>query len=67
MEFDGVILVKVNEESFPTDDLHSRLLYVLLTRSQQEVRGFYHDTPTPLLAWNIKSLVKAASRFDDIL
>lgn len=67
MEFDGVILVNVNEESFPTDDLHSRLLYVLLTRAQQEVRGFYQDTPTALLEGNIKPLVKAASRFDDIL
>jgi DNA helicase II / ATP-dependent DNA helicase PcrA len=67
MEFDGVILVNVNEESFPTDDLHSRLLYVLLTRAQQEVRGFYQDTPTTLLEGNIKPLVKAASRFDDIL
>lgn len=67
MEFDGVILVNVYEESFPKDDLHARLLYVLLTRAQQEVKGFYQDKPSELLDGYVKQLVKASSKFDDIL
>lgn len=67
MEFDGVILVNVNEETFPKNDLHARLLYVLLTRAQQEVKAFYQDTHSPLLDGYIKTLVKHGSKFDDIL
>lgn len=67
MEFDGVILVNVNEETFPKDDLHARLLYVLLTRAQQEVKAFYQDTHSPLLDGYIKPLVRLGSKFDDIL
>jgi DNA helicase II / ATP-dependent DNA helicase PcrA len=67
MEFDAVILVNVNEESFPSDDLHARLLYVLLTRAQHELRVFYQDTPSPLLDGLIKPARKPVSMFDDIL
>ena len=67
MEFDGVILVNVNEESFPQDNLHARLLYVLLTRAQQEARVFYQNSPSPLIEECIETGPKAASRFDDIL
>lgn len=67
MEFDSVILVNLNEETFPKDNLHARLLYVLLTRAQQEVKGFYQDKPTPLLEGHIGPMIKATSKFDDIL
>jgi DNA helicase II / ATP-dependent DNA helicase PcrA len=67
MEFDGVILVNINEDSFPKDDLHARLLYVLLTRAQQEIKVFYQDKPSPLLEGCVKPTVKVSSRFDDIL
>jgi DNA helicase II / ATP-dependent DNA helicase PcrA len=67
MEFDAVILVNINEESFPKDDLHARLLYVLVTRAQQELRVFYQNTPSPLLEGLIQSAPKVVSKFDDIL
>jgi DNA helicase II / ATP-dependent DNA helicase PcrA len=67
MEFDAVILCNVNEESFPQDDLHARLLYVLLTRAQQEVKVFYQDTPSALLEGLIEEARKPVSVFDDIL
>ncbi|MBD3107496.1 UvrD-helicase domain-containing protein [Bacillus sp. AGMB 02131] len=49
MEFDGVILVNVDDKNFPLDNLHARLLYVLLTRAQQEVKAFYCKNPSPLI------------------
>ncbi|MEH7309394.1 3'-5' exonuclease, partial [Neobacillus drentensis] len=67
MEFDAVILCNVNEESFPQDDLHARLLYVLLTRAQQEVKVFYQDTPSALLEGLIEETRKPVTVFDDIL
>ena len=67
MEFDAVILANINADSFPKDDLHARLLYVLLTRAQQEVKVFYQDTPSPLLEGFVEAVPKATSAFDDIL
>ncbi|WP_159462038.1 HelD family protein [Salirhabdus sp. Marseille-P4669] len=67
MEFDAVILVNVNEDSFPNDDLHARLLYVLLTRAQQQVKIFYQDTPSLLLDGVVERKPKLVSTFDDIL
>lgn len=67
MEFDAVILCNVNEDSFPKDDFHARLLYVLLTRAQQEVKVFYQDTPSELLEGLIQKPIKKESVYDDIL
>ncbi|MCQ6264546.1 UvrD-helicase domain-containing protein [Fictibacillus sp. WQ 8-8] len=68
MEFDAVILVNINKESFPQDSLHAKLLYVMLTRAQQEVKVYYQDQPSPLLDGLIqKELAPTISRFDDIL
>ncbi|WP_053217020.1 HelD family protein [Virgibacillus senegalensis] len=67
MEFDAVLLVNVNKESFPKDDLHARLLYVLLTRAQKEVKAFYQDTPSALLDGLVKKQPLRVTRFDDIL
>ncbi|WP_066255607.1 HelD family protein [Neobacillus drentensis] len=67
MEFDAVILCNINKESFPKDDLHARILYVLLTRAQQEVKVFYQDTPSALLEGLIEEVPKRTSVFDDIL
>ncbi|OLO26766.1 hypothetical protein BTR23_22025 [Alkalihalophilus pseudofirmus] len=67
MEFDAVVIVNVNEETFPKDDFHARLLYVLLTRAQQEVTVFYQDTPSQLLDGLANRKPVAISRFDDIL
>ena len=68
MEFDAVILCNVNEESFPNNELHARLLYVMLTRAQQEVKIFYQDNPSLLLEGLIdETKPKSAALFDDIL
>jgi DNA helicase II / ATP-dependent DNA helicase PcrA len=67
MEFDAVIIVNANEENFPKDNLHARLLYVLLTRAQQEVKVFYQDTPSLLLEGMVSERPKVISEFDDIL
>ncbi|KAA0549790.1 AAA family ATPase [Bacillus sp. BGMRC 2118] len=67
MEFDAVIIVNVNEENFPKDNLHARLLYVLLTRAQQEVKVFYQDTPSQLLEGIVNEKPKIISEYDDIL
>ena len=68
MEFDAVILCNVNEESFPKNELHARLLYVMLTRAQQEVKIFYQDNPSQLLKGLIdEARPKSAALFDDIL
>ncbi|GAB6890065.1 ATP-binding domain-containing protein [Geobacillus stearothermophilus] len=54
MEFDAVMLVNVNGEHFPNDDLHARLLYVLVTRAQHELKifrywkGSFSQQPNPL-------------------
>ncbi|MBH9966124.1 HelD family protein [[Bacillus] enclensis] len=67
MEFDAVIIVNANEESFPKDELHARLLYVLLTRAQQEVKVLYQDTPSPLLEGMVVERQRIVAEFDDIL
>lgn len=67
MEFDAVILANVNEATFPKDDFHARLLYVLLTRAQEEVQVFYQDTPSLLLKGLVEKEPIHASLFDDIL
>ncbi|MBT2679280.1 AAA family ATPase [Bacillus sp. ISL-35] len=67
MEFDAVILANVNEESFPKNELHARLLYVMLTRAQQEVKLFYQDTNSLLLKGLVETPVVSNSIYDDIL
>ncbi|WP_041808143.1 HelD family protein [Evansella cellulosilytica] len=67
MEFDAVLLVNGNEETFPKDDLHAKLLYVLLTRAQQAVKVFYQGTPSPLLEGLIIEEKQLATELDDIL
>lgn len=49
MEFDAVIMYNVNEESYPNDEVHAKLLYVLVTRAQHELKIFYNDKLSPLL------------------
>ncbi|MFD2681941.1 HelD family protein [Bacillus seohaeanensis] len=67
MEFDAVIIANANAENFPKDELHARLLYVLLTRAQQEVKVFYQDTPSPLFDGMVTERPIVTSEFDDIL
>ncbi|OPX04300.1 hypothetical protein B1A75_03210 [Geobacillus sp. LEMMY01] len=67
MEFDAVMLVNVNEEQFPKDDLHARLLYVLVTRAQHELKVFYQHAPSQLFKGAVKPKPKATAKFDDIL
>ena len=67
MEFDAVILVNVNNNSFPKDDLHARLLYVLMTRAQKELKIFYQDTPSPLLEGLVEKQTRQVSKYDIIL
>jgi DNA helicase II / ATP-dependent DNA helicase PcrA len=67
MEFDAVLIVNANDESFPNDELHARLLYVLLTRAQQEAKVYYQDTPSSLLQGLVPERTLVTSEFDDIL
>jgi DNA helicase-2/ATP-dependent DNA helicase PcrA len=67
MEFDAVILANVNNSSFPKDDLHARLLYVLMTRAQKELKIFYQDTPSPLLEGLVEKQTRQVSKYDIIL
>lgn len=67
MEFDAVIIVNANEDNFPKDELHARLMYVLLTRAQQEVKVFYQDSLSPLLEGIVQEKPKVSMEFDDIL
>lgn len=67
MEFDAVMLVNINHINYPKDELHTRLLYVMLTRAQQEVKVFYQDEPSPLLAGLVDKSDEKVKEFDDIL
>jgi DNA helicase II / ATP-dependent DNA helicase PcrA len=67
MEFDAVILANISEESFPKDQLHARLLYVMLTRAQQEMKVFYQEKPSVLLDGLVETISESSSVFDDIL
>ncbi|WP_019412817.1 UvrD-helicase domain-containing protein [Paenisporosarcina sp. TG20] len=67
MEFDGVILSNASDKSFPNDEFHTKLLYVVLTRAQQVLKVFYQDTPTQLLMGLLENESKNSSEFDDIL
>jgi len=66
MEFDAVILVNVNAENFPMDELHARLLYVMLTRAQQEIKIFFRDIPSPLLEGIVEQVPETVSVYDDV-
>lgn len=67
MEFDAVMLINVNEENYPKDTLHARLLYVLLTRAQHESAILYVGRPSRLLEGLVQTRTKKASNFDNIL
>ncbi|MGG0940191.1 UvrD-helicase domain-containing protein [Brevibacillus centrosporus] len=49
LEFDAVIIPNANNRSF-VDELDSRLLFVSVTRAQQEVHLLYFGTPSPFLS-----------------
>jgi len=66
MEFDAVILVNVNAENFRMDELHTRLLYVMLTRAQQEIKIFFRDIPSPLLEGIVEQVPETVSVYDDV-
>ncbi|TSI09745.1 3'-5' exonuclease [Lysinibacillus sp. BW-2-10] len=67
MEFDAVIIVNANETSYPNDDLHSKLLYVAVTRAQKELKIFYQNTPSELLEGLINTVPTNQSELDYIL
>lgn len=49
LEFDSVIITNAEESTFPSDRLHSNLLYVVLTRPLHELIVYYEDNLTKLL------------------
>lgn len=67
MEFDGIILSNASDKTFPNDEFHTKLLYVVLTRAQQVLKIFFQDTPSQLLMGLIRKEIKSSSKFDDIL
>ena len=50
LEFDIVILVDVNEESYPDNEHARRMLHVAMTRGAHQLWITYTGTPSPLLA-----------------
>ena len=49
LEFDAVILLDGDVESYPARPLDARLLYVCLTRALHRLTIFYKEAPSPLL------------------
>lgn len=60
LEFDTVIVADADEETYPADDLHLRLLYVAITRAAHEVHICYQDKISPLLDVSSGKAVPAA-------
>ncbi|MBM7609144.1 DNA helicase-2/ATP-dependent DNA helicase PcrA [Lysinibacillus composti] len=67
MEFDAVVIANANERSYPNDDLHAKLLYVAVTRAQKELKIFYQNNPSELLAGLINTEHTNQSELDFIL
>ncbi|RUL49889.1 HelD family protein [Lysinibacillus antri] len=66
MEFDAVMLVNANDISYPNDDIHTKLLYVAITRAQKELKIFYQNNPSPLLEELVYSDTKDAVNFSHV-
>ena len=49
LEFDIVILLEANQESYPENDSARRLLHVAMTRAAHQLWVTYTGTPSPLL------------------
>jgi DNA helicase-2/ATP-dependent DNA helicase PcrA len=49
LEFDIVILVEVNEESYPTNEFSRRMLHVAMTRAAHQLWITFTGRPSPLL------------------
>ena len=49
LEFDIVILLDVNDASYPASDDARRLLHVAMTRAAHQLWVTYTGTPSPLL------------------
>ena len=50
LEFDAVIVLDADAESYPMRALDARLLYVCLTRALHRMAVFHNGEPTPLLS-----------------
>ncbi|GAF20308.1 UvrD/Rep helicase family protein [Bacillus sp. JCM 19046] len=48
-EFDSVLLLYVDEQNYPNDELHKKLLYVGCTRALHDLTLWYTKKPSPLL------------------
>ena len=49
LEFDVVVLADIDEETYPADTLHARLLYVGITRAAHQLVVNWVGRPSPLL------------------
>ncbi len=50
LEFDAVIIYDASEEAYPKDDSYAKLLYVAATRALHELKVFYLNKLTGLIA-----------------
>ncbi len=50
LEFDAVIIYDASDEAYPKEDGYARLLYVAATRALHELKVFYLNNPTGLIA-----------------
>ena len=50
LEFDAVIIANASSEAYPEDPLHTKLLYVAMTRPLHRLYIYYQGDLTPLLA-----------------
>lgn len=48
LEFDAVIIANANKKTFSNDPLDTKLLFVSVTRAQEELHLFYYGEPSPL-------------------
>ena len=62
-----IIIANANETSYVNDDLHAKLLYVAVTRAQKELKIFYQNTPSELIAGLINDVPNTNSELDFIL
>jgi DNA helicase-2/ATP-dependent DNA helicase PcrA len=49
LEFDAVLLANASENCYPEDELHTKLLYVAMTRPLHRLYIYYIGKLTPLL------------------
>lgn len=65
LEFDSVIIYDASDKAYPKDDNYAKLLYVAATRALHELKVFYRETLTGLIADPISEERKNISFAED--